>query len=70
MKASEYIKEIQNLIDIHGDLEITTQRIDCSVIIARSPVVRHRLILKGRESKCRYFGYEDESRKGEKVIGV
>jgi hypothetical protein len=73
MKASEYKEKIQKLIDEHGDLEVEKHWHATQFegrVMARSPIVLYRKILKGRQSKDTFwcFGVDDDDTKGQAVI--
>jgi hypothetical protein len=71
MKISEYIEALSDLMSKHGDLEVESYSINLSRRIAQRPVVRHTKILKGRESKPRFWDSIDgEDRKGHKVVYI
>ena len=69
MKLSEYIRHLQQLLEDHGDLLVTTYGWR-GVHEVNAPEVKHMLILKGRESKRRYWAYEQPDRKGDLVISI
>ena len=70
MKLSEYIKQLEFLFETEGDLEVDTYR-EWDRIQAPSPKVAFRKILKGRETKPRFWDWTDgEAAKGEKVIKI
>lgn len=71
MKISEYIEALSDLMCKHGDLEVESYTIDLSRRTASDPVVRYTKILKGRETKLRFWDSIDgEDRKGHKVVYI
>jgi len=71
MKASEYIKAMQALIDEHGDLEVMYEKFDLSTYSVGEPKVMNMKILTKRESKPKLWrDWHPEKEKGEKVIRV
>jgi len=71
MRISDYIEQLQALGDEHGDLEVELINLDLTRVTARAPVVSFRKILKGRESKPRFWSsYDGEDARGEPVIRV
>jgi hypothetical protein len=71
MKISQYIRELEAIRDQHGaDLEVQKEGWNgrCT---AGSPAVSHESILKGRESKQRFWSHHDDvERKGAAVCRV
>lgn len=70
MKISEYIAELEKVMEEVGDVEVQKDegfgRRD-----ARKPSVAYALILKGREHKLRFWNkYEGEDRKGGVVCRI
>ena len=61
MKASEYIKHLEKLIEVHGDLEVYKNTV-YYVEPAQEPIIRQRASLKPRESKLRYLESWDKDR--------
>jgi len=71
MKASEYIKAMQALIDEHGDLEVKNESYDLQAFNVDEPKVMNMKILTKRESKPKLWrDWHPEKEKGEKVIRV
>lgn len=70
MKLSDYIVELQNIFENHGDLEVQTSG-PGGRREAPEPSIAYARILKGRESKPRFWWWADEEdRKGDKVCRV
>ena len=70
MKASEYIEAFKKLMEEHGDLEVHTTFID-GRRIAPKPKLANIKILKGRESRCEFFGeFDTLDRRGTRVYRI
>jgi hypothetical protein len=73
MKISEYILQMQSIMQEHGDLEVETIGAWFHRVSAEAPSVCYRKVLSGRESKPvfwdKYQKNADEV-KGEKVCRV
>lgn len=70
MKLREYIDQLQVLLEAHGDLEVQTS-FDFNRRVAPPPAVAYALLLKGRETKSRFWApYYGDERKGDKVVQV
>ena len=74
MKISQMIESLIAIMDANGDLEVETTFLTGDRVAAREPVLAHRAILNGRESKPRFaseYQYRRndsvEDRKGEPV---
>ena len=71
MILSDYIKALQAIEAEHGDLEVQTEFCDQARVEAGKPKVAFALVLKGRESKPRFWldWFSDhKDRKGQKVV--
>jgi len=69
MRVSRYIQILEDLMKEHGNLEVETYSYGRKE--ARIPRIAYRKILKGRESKPDFHNsFDEENRKGEKVIKV
>lgn len=72
MKTTEYIKALEALVALHGDLEVETGQIwgrDTAPI----PEIAFKRVLTGRESKPDFwseYSSKAETNKGEEVIRV
>jgi len=67
MKVSEMIEKLQQFAEEHGDLECESSFLGDRVSNG-GPELKHRKILKGRETKPRFWYRGDgEDRKGEPV---
>lgn len=62
MKASEYIKHLEKLIEVHGDLEVYKYSYAGDTLPAQEPIIRQLASLKPRESKLRYLKSWDKDR--------
>jgi len=70
MKLSKYIKQLEVLFETEGDVEVDTYRA-WDRIPAPDPKVAFRKILKGRETKPRFWNWAGgEAAKGAMVIKV
>ena len=70
MKISEYIRHLENVMSEIGDVEVQSNGYD-GRHNACQPCVAFALILRGRESRPRFWSkYEGEERKGEAVCKV
>jgi hypothetical protein len=71
MKATEFIAELQKLIEEHGDLEVDTFDTSFGRRPCRVPRVRNRLILKGRQrTPALWNELASEDCKGEAVFVI
>jgi hypothetical protein len=72
MKISEYVAELEKIREEHGDLEVekTAPGVAMGRVAAEGPCVRHRLILPRGERKPRFWFYQEDDRKGEKVVDL
>lgn len=71
MKASEYIKLIQALVEENGDLEVETVFSDMQRMEAPPPEIAYKKNLIGRERKPVFWQeWEEEAKKGEPVIRI
>ena len=61
MKASEYIKHLEKLIEVHGDLEVY-KYFAGNAQAAQEPEFRQLASLKPRENKARYLQSWDKDR--------
>ena len=70
MRISEYILCLESVKDQIGDVEVQTDGFSGRQI-ANSPEVGHTLILRGRESKPRFWSkWDGDDRRGEPVCIV
>lgn len=70
MKISEYIVELEKIKKEIGDVDVQREGV-FGRESANPPTIRHELILKGRESKPRFwFSFEGEDRKGNVVCKI
>lgn len=70
MTISDYIAELEKIREEHGDLDVEKTAVGTAMerVEATGPCVRHRLILRRGERKPRFWFYQEEDRKGEKVV--
>jgi hypothetical protein len=71
MRLSQYIRQLQTLLETQGDLEVDSVSSAGERREAWAPWIAYRKILTGRESKPRFW-YKglDESLCGEKVVRI
>ena len=71
MKVSKYIKILQELQNEYGDLEVETYSVAGDRQPAREPQSAFHLILRGRQSKPRFWSsWDHQNLQGERVIYV
>ena len=72
MQLREYIHHLEQIEREHGgDIEVHGYTYDASRIPAGQPMVAYKRILKGRESKERFWAsYDPEELKGAVVVKV
>lgn len=70
MKLSEYIKQLQEILDKEGDLTVKALGFN-GVFDKSKPHTRNMKLLKPRERRpCYWEKWDGEYRKGEKVVAV
>lgn len=61
MRASEYIKHLERLIEVHGDLEVY-KFVGCDIRLAPKPIFKQLASLKPKEGRLRYLESWDKDR--------
>lgn len=72
MKISEYVVALNELMRIHGDLEVQSHSFDYERQTAPLPKIAYSAILSKRERKAKFWHplSDKENARGEKVVYV
>ena len=71
MKISEYIKELEVIMEKEGDLEVQNDTLGWGRGAAPCPEIGYELILRGRESRPRFwYKCDGDERKGSAVCHI
>lgn len=72
MKISELIARLEEMRDMHGDLEVETVGYDGARRTMQGPKIAYRRKLRGRETKPRFWheGVDPDDTRGDMVAQV